>query len=1152
MTENREIFLTDPLTRSIPNDGVAKVLDPRTPEEWEVLRYELSSFVCDGEYRRGLELILSTYLQNLGKAEQPAVWVSGFYGSGKSHLVRVLEYLWRDVEFPDGVRARSLVSLPSEIEDLLKELTTAGKQRGGLWSVAGTLGAGAGNSVRLALLGILFRGARLPEQYAPAQFVIWLMQNRFFEAVKAGVEQRGKELAKELNNMYVSPVLAQSLIEAYPDFAATPLEARQLLKAQYPNREDISDDELLSTMEDVLALHSTVPGKQPCTLLVFDELQQFIGEDPQRTLQVQTVVEACSSRFGSRLLFVATGQAALQATPQLQKLQGRFTVRVTLSDTDVEQVVREVVLRKKPDRVPALKQVLEGASGEIDRHLQGTRIAPSRADDADLVRDYPLLPVRRRFWEATLRAIDSAGAAGQLRTQLRIVHEAARSVARQPLGNVVAGDMIYDQLKSDMLQSSVLLRDVAAVIEEQDDGTPDGELRSRLCSAIFLIGKLPTQGIAATGIRANASMLADLLVEDLTVGSASLRQRVPDLLQSLVDQGTLMLVVDEYRLQTRESAEWEADYRARYAKIQADDSWIAADRTDALRAAFGELRKGLSFTQGASRTPRRFDFDFGLEQPSTDSDAVPVWVRDEWSVSERAVREDAQAAGVESSVIFVSLPRRDADALKHALAAQGAAKECLDARVMPTTAEGLEARRAMQSRLQIEQQRAAALITMIVNGARIYKGGGNEVTDRPLQTALRAAIEDALLRLFPRFTDGDHPSWGTVVTRAMQGSPDALTAVGYTGNADQHPACREILNFVGGTGKRGTDIRRRFMGAPYGWGQDAVDGALLALVAADFIRAKHNGQALALRQITRTQIGQVDFFREGVTITAAQRIGVKGLLASVGAQVGPGEEAAAIPLMLQRLRDLAGAAGGDPPLPERPSTVVVDELRVLAGNEQFVAVYERRKELQDAYSQWRDAERRIAERLPRWHALEQLLRHARGLPFDQEVAAQMEAIRSEQVLLEDPDPVKPLHDRLAADLRAAFGAAYQQLRDARERALAMLKASEAWNKLPDTDWQQLIGRHGLGPLPELDLSDDRALLAALEQFPLVQADREAADMVGRAVRIQEAAAKMLLPQAVVVRPPQATLHTAADVEQYLAGLRSTIMVHIEAGKPVII
>jgi hypothetical protein len=84
-------------------------------------------------------------------------------------------------------------------------------------------------------------------------------------------------------------------------------------------------------MEDLLELQSTTPGKLPCTLLVFDELQQFIGEDSQRTNQVQEIVEACSSRFGSHLLFIATGQAAIQATPQLQKLQGRFTVDIVHS-----------------------------------------------------------------------------------------------------------------------------------------------------------------------------------------------------------------------------------------------------------------------------------------------------------------------------------------------------------------------------------------------------------------------------------------------------------------------------------------------------------------------------------------------------------------------------------------------------------------------------------------------------------------------------------------------------------------------------------------------------------------------------------------------------------------------------------------------------
>src|SRR5579872_4320868 len=241
MIRNRDVFYVDPTSYTIPNNGVAKVIDPRTPEEWNVLRYELVNFVCEGEYQRGLSQILSTFIDNLHKTEQPAVWVSGFYGSGKSHLVRVLEYLWRDPEFPDGVRAIGLINLPSDISDLFKELTIAGRREGGLWSAAGTLGAGAGNSVRLALLGIMFRSSGLPEQYAPARFVLWLMQNGYYKDVKASVERSGRDFAKELNNMYVSPVLAESLLATYPGFANSAADARGLLKVQYPNKEDISD-----------------------------------------------------------------------------------------------------------------------------------------------------------------------------------------------------------------------------------------------------------------------------------------------------------------------------------------------------------------------------------------------------------------------------------------------------------------------------------------------------------------------------------------------------------------------------------------------------------------------------------------------------------------------------------------------------------------------------------------------------------------------------------------------------------------------------------------------------------------------------------------------------------------------------------------------
>ena len=437
--------------------------------------------------------------------------------------------------------------------------------------------------------------------------------NGYYEDVKAGVERSGRDFAKELHNMYVSPVLAQSLLDVYPGFATSAAETRNLLKAQYPNREDISNDELLRTMEDLLELQSTTPGKIPCTLLVFDELQQFIGEDSQRTNQVQEIVEACSSRFGSHLLFIATGQAAIQATPQLQKLQGRFTVRITLADTDVERVVREVVLRKNPSKTGILQDVLTTASGEINRQLAGTKIAPRPTDNTILISDYPLLPVRSRFWESILRSVDSLGMAGQLRTQLRIVHDAIKEVADRPIGTVVAGDVIYSHLKVDMLQSSVLLRDVATTIEKLDDGSPEGKMCSRLCAAIFLIGKLPVDGVAATGIRADVGTLADLLVEDVTDVNANttLRQSLSPLLQGLVEVGTLMQVGDEYRLQTRESAEWETDFQRCRARIRADDSRIASDRANQFRNTITAALKGITLTQGLSKTPRKYDTHFG-------------------------------------------------------------------------------------------------------------------------------------------------------------------------------------------------------------------------------------------------------------------------------------------------------------------------------------------------------------------------------------------------------------------------------------------------------------------------------------------------------------------------------------------------------------
>lgn len=1153
MIINRLLFITDPLTRTIPNNGVAKVIEPHTSEEWTVLRYELESFVCEGEYKNGLERIFDTYLTNLDKSEQPAVWVSGFYGSGKSHLVRVLEYLWRDVEFPDGAVARGLTRLPQSIKDYLVDLTTQGKKNGGLWSAAGTLGAGLGKSIRLALLSIIFRSAGLPEQYAPAQFVIWLKQNGYYDGVKTRIESAGKDFARELNNLWVSPVLANALLAEAPDFANDQIQARDFFKTRYPNRSEISDEEMLLTIKDVLSLVSNKAGKLPCTLLVFDELQQFIGEDPERALQVQNIVEACSSRFGSRILFVATGQSALGKTTQLSKLKGRFTVQIELSDKDVEQVVREVVLRKKEDQKSDLKAVLDKASGEISRHLADTRIGARATDNKDLIPDYPLLPVRRRFWESILRAVDSAGTAGQLRTQLRIVHEATREVADKPIGHVVAGDFIYDQLKPDMLQSGVLLRDIEVAINEQIKKAPDGTLRARICALIFLISKLPTEGVAATGIRPTASTLADLLVEDLPAGSATLRQQVGDLLVQLGEEGILMPVDDEYHLQTRESAEWEQDFKSRFTQIKADEARLASDRLSELKTVIQETLKGVTFTQGANKTPRRFELSYGLEMPTEESGSVPVWVRDEWTVSEKTVREDAQREGIESPIVFVFIPRVNPDGLKNALATYAAAKETIDVRrPRAATPEGQEACNAMEAKQRTAQSNMRTFITQMVNSTRVYQGGGIEVNENAFKTSLQAAINAALFHLFPEFDDVDINGWGTVVKRAGDGAADSLSAVGYQGDADKHKACKKIRDFIGGAGKSGNEVRKKFMGPPFGWPQDAVDGCILALMAGGFVRATKNGSPVPVKGFIQSQIGVTNFFSEGITISAIQRIEVRKFIQAVGLPIKPNEEAEAIPLVLKKLLEQAGEAGAEAPLPEHPSTRELEDLLALGGNEQIVAVHDRRDDLLQRFIDWKKAAELRQERWPRWELLLNLVKFAAPLEISKEVEAQIDAIRQGRSLLSNPDPVEPLLKQTASSLRNALQERRSRLATALKAELDELQATPEWQKLSSSERQQILNMNLLGLVAELQIGTDSDLLDSLEAGSLTDWDNRIAALPGRTQKARETAIQLTIPKAVTVTAPHATLNTTAEVDTYLARLREEILQHINDGKPVIL
>jgi hypothetical protein len=791
---NREIFQHDPTATDIPNDGVAKVTQPDSEQQWRVLEHEPRTFVCKGEYERGLERLLRSYLAHLDQPSQPAGWVSGFYGSGKSHLVRVLEHLWRDTRFPSGDTARNMTHVTPEIREHLTELTTVGRQRGGLWSAAGTLSASGDVGVRMAILAVILRAAGLPEAYAQAQLVLRLRQEGVWDAVASRLSAVGRIPERELVHMYASRALHEAIVGAYPVFASDAAAAGELIKLQYPRQTDVSNQELVRTIEDVLDLVSDTPGRRPAALIVLDEVQQFIANDPQIALEVQEAVETCCTHFGSGVMFVSTGQAQLAASPQLQRLQGRFSVLIHLQDVDIEEVIRQVVLLKKQTARDDIQAMLDNVSGEIDRHLRDTPLGARPSDQRHLVADYPLLPTRRRFWEAVLRAVDT-GTTGQLRTQLRIVHAAAADIADRRLGTVIPGDRIYRHVKSTVLNSGALQVEISNTIDRLAAGNADDQLRARLCSTIFLIERIAAESATQTGLKPTPDTLADLLIEDLPAGSQSFRQRIADVLVPLVQDGTLQLVNGGYHLQTAESAEWERDFRARETRMRNDDVRVTEDRRTALRTAVGAALKPVqgALRQGTTNEKRELELHFADDPPAV-GNAVPVWVPVTWSLTENQMMTQAAAAGATSPVIFVHLPRRNADALRDALAEVAAAQETLTARSSGGTDEYRQARAGMASRLEGARGRLDTLVTEVLANARVFQAGGNAVDEGDgLAGNVRLAGERALARLYPEFRHADASGWSTVVTRAGRGEQNALAAVGYNGPPNQHPVCRELL-----------------------------------------------------------------------------------------------------------------------------------------------------------------------------------------------------------------------------------------------------------------------------------------------------------------------------------------------------------------------
>lgn len=246
----------------------------------------LKLFVCKGHYEEGLKRILEAYVDTLQRgSEAPAAWVSGFFGSGKSHLVKMLRALWTNTPFQDGRTPRDIARLPSSVADALMELDTLARQKKAhLLAASGTLSQGEGDSIRKAVLGIVFKACGLPSSYSAGKALMWLRNEGVEDAVRQALHKNKRSLERELINPSMSTSLHEAILAAKPGLARDSFELGDRLD-RFDVKGDIGQADFLQSFKEATQ-HG---GAAPIFLLVLDELQQYIADSGVRAIGVQEV-----------------------------------------------------------------------------------------------------------------------------------------------------------------------------------------------------------------------------------------------------------------------------------------------------------------------------------------------------------------------------------------------------------------------------------------------------------------------------------------------------------------------------------------------------------------------------------------------------------------------------------------------------------------------------------------------------------------------------------------------------------------------------------------------------------------------------------------------------------------------------------------------
>lgn len=540
-----------------PIEGVIKADDETG------LRTELEEYVITNEIQRRLEQFLDAY-NNYDNAN--GVWISGFFGSGKSHLLKMLAVLLENREVDGRLAVDIFLAKCGDNEILRGDLKRASSvpAKSILFNIDQKADVISKTQID-ALLAVFQKVfdemcGYYGKQGHIAQFERQLdgrgILGKFKEAYErfAGKPwERGREEA-----LLEGPNIAKAYAEAT---GGDPASAQGILNS-YRSEYKVSIEDFA---QQVKAYIDRQPANFRLNFFV-DEVGQYIADNIKLMTNLQTIAESLNTKCRGRAWIIVTAQQDMGAVigdmtqrqeNDFSKIQARFRVRMPLNSADVAEVIQRRLLKKTEAGVTALSDLYHEYQNDLRTlfdFADGSVRLRNFADRDHFIQSYPFVPYQYELFQMAIQELSQHNAfegkhssVGE-RSMLGVFQEVAICLAEIRLGGLATFDLMFEGIRSALksnVQQSILLA-------ERNLGDA---FAVRVLKALFLVKYVRP-------FKATARNICVLMQGAFGEDQARLRSAVEEALDLLEQQTYIQRNGETYEFLTDEEKDVEQEIKA--------------------------------------------------------------------------------------------------------------------------------------------------------------------------------------------------------------------------------------------------------------------------------------------------------------------------------------------------------------------------------------------------------------------------------------------------------------------------------------------------------------------------------------------------------------------------------------------------------------